>query len=116
MIAVIKANKKRQVSIRVSAFQVSACVMPSVISLTKLSHMAEARVSMEGDYPRCKNVDIGRFGQITNYSIHYMPENCLSFLYTTTHLIFQKLSEVGKMYSCNFPGVKNDTQNCKITC
>lgn len=114
MIAVIKGNKKRQVSICVSTFQVSACVTASIISLAKLSHMAEARVSVEGDYP--KNVDTGKLDQISYYDIHYVPENVLSFLYTTTHLILQKLSEVGKVYPCHFTGVENNTQSCKITC
>lgn len=114
MIAVIKGNKKRQVSICMSAFQVSACVTATIISLTKLSHMAEARVRVEEDYP--KKVDTGRLDQISNYSIPYVPENGLSFLYTAAHFILQTLSEGGKMYSFYFPGVENDTQSCKITC
>lgn len=50
--------------------------MPSIISTVRVSHMAEPRVTAEGDYP--KDVDTGRLKQIGSYYIHYVPANVLS--------------------------------------
>lgn len=46
----------------ISAFQVSACVMPRIISLAKVSHMVEPRAIVEGIY--LKDVDKGNLNKL----------------------------------------------------